>query len=113
LVLRLHDLLVLPIEIVEDVERRLAFHPGPDRETSEVIEGILDRVIPGVADLEDAVLLAVLEEDRAARLQAHPIAHILGDDDLSLRPDLPDHRPPERRRDHLFIAPWDDRHRQV
>jgi len=76
----------------------------------EVIEGVLDRVVPGVADLEDPIVPAVLEEHRPTGLQAHPIPDVLRDHDLALGPDLPDHRPPERRRDHLFIAPWDDRH---
>lgn len=113
MVLRLHDLLVLTIELVEDVDRSLAFHPGPDREAGEVIEGVLDRVVPGVGDLEDPIVLAVFEEDRPARLQAHPIPDVLRDDDLALGSDLPDDRPSERRRDHLFIAPWDNHHHRV
>ena len=72
-----------------------------------MIEGVLDRIVPGVADLEDTVVVAVLEEDRPTRLQAHPIPDILRDDDLTLGSDLADHRPSERRRDHLFLAPWD------
>jgi hypothetical protein len=106
LVLRLQDPLVHSIELVEDVKRGLALHAGPDREAGEVVEGTLDRVVPGVADLEDAVRPPVLEEDRAARLQAHPIPNVLRDDDLALGPDLPDHRSSEQRRDHRSSAPW-------
>lgn len=94
MVLPFVDLRILSVHLVEDVDRRLAFHPRQDRVPIEDRERVHDGVI-GVLD-DDLAIVGLSQEDRTARLHAGAIAHRFGDDDLALGPDLGRPKPIER-----------------
>jgi len=71
---------------MQDVDRRLALHPGSDREAIEVIRSILN-VVPRELHGDRAVI-RLLQENDTTGLHAGSVAHRLGNDDLPLGTDL-------------------------
>jgi hypothetical protein len=71
---------------MQDVDRRLAFHPRLDRKPGEVVRRVTD-VVPAELQRYRAVI-RLAQEDDPAGLHAGSVAHQLGYDDLPFRPDL-------------------------
>ena len=82
---------------MQDVDGGLALHPGLDGEPGEVVRCFAD-IVPGELHGDGAVL-DLTEEHDSAGLHAGPVAHGLGDDDLTLGADL--RRPDTVQRDPI------------